>query len=68
VDLLFHGAPAGLEYDFTLAPGADPRAIRIRFRGADRVALEGDELVVRRGAAELRHGRPDRGRREDIFL
>lgn len=58
VDLLFHGAPAGLEYDFTVAPGADPRAIRIRFRGADRVALEDDELVVRRGAAELRHGRP----------
>jgi uncharacterized protein (TIGR03437 family) len=58
VDLLFHGAPAGLEYDFTLAPGADPRAIRIRFRGATRVALEGDQLVVGRGAAELRHGRP----------
>jgi len=56
------GVPSGpgatLEYDFTLAVGADPRAIRIRFRGADRVALEGDELVVRRGAAELRHGRP----------
>ena len=58
VDLLFRGAPAGLEYDFTVAAGADPRAIRIRFGGADQVALEGDELVVRRGAAELRHGRP----------
>jgi uncharacterized protein (TIGR03437 family) len=58
VDLLFHGADTGLEYDFTVAPGADPRAIRIRFRGAARVALEGDRLVVRRGAAELRHGRP----------
>ena len=29
VDLLFHGARAGLEYDFTLAPGADPRAGRL---------------------------------------
>ena len=58
VDLLFHGDHAGLEYDFTLAPGADPRVIRIRFCGASRVALEGDELVVGRGAAELRHGRP----------
>jgi uncharacterized protein (TIGR03437 family) len=52
------GATLALEYDFTVAPGGDPRAIRIRFRGADRVALKGDELVVRRGAAELRHGRP----------
>jgi uncharacterized protein (TIGR03437 family) len=58
VDLVFHGAPGGLEYDFTVAPGGDPRVIRIRFRGANRVALEGDELVVRRGVAELRHGRP----------
>jgi uncharacterized protein (TIGR03437 family) len=52
------GATLALEYDFTVAPGGDPGAIRIRFRGADRVALKGDELVVRRGAAELRHGRP----------
>ncbi|MGA2271405.1 MAG: SBBP repeat-containing protein [Bryobacteraceae bacterium] len=51
------GATA-LECDFTVAPGADPRAIRIRFRGATRVTLEGDELVVRRGAAELRHRAP----------
>ena len=58
IDLLFHGAPAGFEYDFTVAPGADPGAIRVRFRGASRVALEGDDLVVRGGAAELRHHRP----------
>jgi hypothetical protein len=30
VDLLFHGASGGLEYDFTLAPGADPRATVFR--------------------------------------
>ena len=49
VDLVFHGGGGGtqLEYDFVLAPGADPRDVRLRFEGADRVSLgKGGELLL----------------------
>ncbi len=41
IDTVFHGADGELEYDFVVAPGADPGAIRFRFDGTDRVALDG---------------------------
>ena len=49
VDLVFHGGGGGtqLEYDFVLAPGADPRDVRLRFEGADRISLGKDgELLL----------------------
>jgi uncharacterized protein (TIGR03437 family) len=58
IDLLFHGDGGTLEYDFQVAPLANPAAIRVRFPGASRVALENGELVVRAGECELRHRRP----------
>ncbi len=44
IDLIYYGANNRLEYDFVLAPGADPSAIRIRFTGAGqlRVTPEGN--------------------------
>jgi uncharacterized protein (TIGR03437 family) len=54
IDLLFHDSAGKLEYDFRLRPGADPDAIRLRFRGAGRVRLDGEDLV----AGSLRHHRP----------
>src|SRR3954447_4000500 len=47
VDLVYYGNRSQLEYDFVLAPGADPRAIRMQFQGADRVRIAdtGDLLV-----------------------
>jgi hypothetical protein len=37
VDAVYEGAGGELEYDFLLAPGADPRAISLRFSGMDRI-------------------------------
>ncbi|MCU1239167.1 MAG: uncharacterized protein JWP63_7134, partial [Candidatus Solibacter sp.] len=54
IDLVFHDGAARLEYDFVVAPGADARAIRMRFRGARRVAIDGGELVV----DGMRHQQP----------
>src|SRR6266404_3321848 len=34
VDLLFYGNPGQLEYDFIVAPGANPEAIRLEIQGA----------------------------------
>jgi hypothetical protein len=44
VDLIYYGSNNRLEYDFVLAPGADPGVIRMRFQGAGdlRVTPEGD--------------------------
>lgn len=51
IDVVYYGSQEQLEYDFTVAPGADPSAIRLRFQGADRVSItpEGDLLVEAAG-------------------
>lgn len=59
VDLVYYGTQRQLEYDFLVAPGADPGQIRLRYGGADRVEVsrEGD-LVLHAGAGEVRHQKP----------
>jgi hypothetical protein len=33
IDLIYHGSRSQLEYDFVVAPRADPRQVRMRFKG-----------------------------------
>lgn len=40
VDLVFYGNPRQLEYDFVMAPGADPRKIMLRFSGTRKLRLD----------------------------
>ena len=52
VDLLYHGDNAELEYDFVVAPGADPKQICLSFIGADKIAIDanGDlKLITKQG-------------------
>ena len=51
VDIDWHGDGRLLEYDFRLAPGIEPSAIRMRLAGARelRVAANGDLLISVRG-------------------
>ncbi|MBL8178070.1 MAG: S-layer homology domain-containing protein [Bryobacterales bacterium] len=60
IDLQFHTGTGAMEYDFLVAPGVNPRAIRFRFRDARRVSLnyEGDLLVELSNGEVLRHQRP----------
>jgi hypothetical protein len=59
IDLVYYGTPRDLEYDFVVAPGADPSAIRLRIDGADRVTLdERGDLVLSVGRGELRQRAP----------
>ncbi|HEX6493680.1 MAG TPA: hypothetical protein VF112_09220, partial [Candidatus Dormibacteraeota bacterium] len=44
IDVVYHGAGSALEYDFVVAPGADPRAIRLGV--GDRPALAGGEVAL----------------------
>jgi hypothetical protein len=56
IDLIFHGNPSAdgqLEFDFAVAPHAAPRAIRLRFRGANHLhlAANGDLIVTTSGGS-----------------
>jgi hypothetical protein len=54
ISLAYYGGPGGLEYDFGVAPGADPSAIALRFEGAARVELDGQgDLVAHTAAGDL---------------
>ena len=55
VDAVYYGNPNRLEYDFMLQPGADARAIRMDFRGAQRISItsEGDLEIQADGGSIL---------------
>ena len=57
VDVVYYGTGDNLEYDFEIAPGADPSRIRLRFDGADRlrIALNGDLQVDVDGQTVTQH-------------
>jgi CSLREA domain-containing protein len=46
VDLVYYGNQRQLEYDFTIAPGADPGLIRLAFEGADSTTLDAHGNLV----------------------
>ena len=39
IDVVYYGNQRQLEYDFEVAPGADPAAVRLAFEGAGKVSL-----------------------------
>jgi hypothetical protein len=54
IDLVYHGNQRRLEYDFVLAPGANPQRIRLAFPGADEVTVGAQgELVLRTAQGEI---------------
>jgi len=57
IDLVYHGSGQQLEYDFIVAPGADPRQIRLGLKGAKRLELtpEGDLLLGTSGEPARLH-------------
>ena len=52
IDLHMDGS-AGLKYDFLVAPGADPAAIKLHFEGQDHLTLKGGRLFVRTTAGTV---------------
>lgn len=42
IDLVYYGSEGRLEYDFVVAPGADPGQIRLHFEGATTPRLDAD--------------------------
>jgi hypothetical protein len=60
VDLVFYDNRGNLEYDFIVAPGADPNVIALDFGGARAIAIDDDDgtLVLHTSAGEMRHSAP----------
>jgi hypothetical protein len=59
IDLVFRGRGADLEYEFHVAPGADPSRIRLAYDGAGALSLGGDgDLRLDTAFGSLRAPRP----------
>jgi uncharacterized repeat protein (TIGR01451 family) len=57
VSLIYYGRQGQLEHDFVVAPGADPRRIRLGFEGAKKLRLDAEGnlvLMTREGEVTLR--------------
>ena len=59
IDLLYYGNRRQLEYDFIVAPGADPAAITLGFQGQHGVRIDANgELAIETGVGEIRWHKP----------
>jgi hypothetical protein len=59
VDLVYYGQSRQLEYDFVVAPGADPAVITLGFEGVDRVDVDAQgDLVLSTASGSLRFQKP----------
>ncbi len=59
INLTYYGNQRQLEYDFTIAPGADPGVIAIHFDGADKISIGSNgELVLNLGDNEILQPKP----------
>ncbi len=59
VDLAVYGNGERIEYDWIVAPGADPRSIRFSFSGASKIRVDpGGDLILETSGGEVRHTRP----------
>jgi hypothetical protein len=59
IDLVYYGNQRQLEYDFKVAPGADPGVIKLRFEGVKRLSLDkGGDLILRTAGGKIRQHKP----------
>jgi uncharacterized repeat protein (TIGR01451 family) len=58
IDAVFYGNAGRMEYDFVVAPGADPSQVVLRVDGADSIEQDGSDLVLHAGNADLRMRAP----------
>lgn len=71
IDLLYYGKQQQIEYDFIVAPGAQPDLIAMDWQGADEINIRATgDLAIKIGAAEIVQRRPviyqERGGRREI--
>jgi uncharacterized protein (TIGR03437 family) len=60
IDLIVYGKLRQVEYDWIVAPGADPSAIHFSFAGGSRIRIDANgDLVLDTAAGEVRHRKPE---------
>jgi hypothetical protein len=60
VDVLYYGSQRNLEYDFDVAPGADPGKITLQFEGARALKVDSQgDLIAETAAGPVRFKKPD---------
>ncbi|WP_324675285.1 gliding motility-associated C-terminal domain-containing protein [Hymenobacter sp. GOD-10R] len=55
---LYENEQQHLEYDFTVAPGARPSDIRLRYQGADRLKLQNGNLLIQTSVGKVQEQAP----------
>jgi uncharacterized repeat protein (TIGR01451 family) len=59
VNLVYYGNEHQLEYDFVIAPGVNPSAIKLAFEGVQKISLDaGGDLVLHKAGNEIRMRKP----------
>jgi hypothetical protein len=59
IDLVYYGKQRQLEYDFVVAPGADPKKIVLGFKGADKLEIDArGDLVLHTADGDVRQHKP----------
>ena len=59
IDLVYYGTQRQLEYDFKVAPGADPKAIQISFEGARKLRVDAaGNLILGLAGGEVKFEKP----------
>lgn len=60
IDVVYHGSDQHrLEYDFVVAPNANPNSIRMAISGGDKLSVNGNgDLLIAAGSSELTEHRP----------
>lgn len=71
IDLVFYGNPNRLEYDFRVAPGANPSQAELEFDGPERVELSAGNLILENESGRLQFEAPQiyqqiEGRRQRV--
>ena len=60
IDLTYYGNQRQLEYDFTVAPGADARVIQLAYDGADDIRIDAaGDLLLQTKLGTIRQRRPN---------
>src|SRR5215213_3074602 len=59
IDMVYYGSQGDLEYDFILAPGADPRQIRLSVEGAQKLSVDTNgDLLIKSGDIAIKQHKP----------
>jgi hypothetical protein len=60
IDLVWYGNQQQLEYDFIVAPGANPRVIDLSYEGISNMRVDANgDLILAAGSTEIRQHKPN---------